>query len=58
MATNVENFKIELLTKALYDTGNGHKVEEVNRILVEYLTKDNYAGKDGEIKSKKKRSEK
>jgi len=39
MATVVENLKIELLTEALYSTGNGHKVEEVNRKVLEYITK-------------------
>jgi len=39
MATIVENLKIELLTKALYETGNGDKVEEVNRKVLEYITK-------------------
>ena len=39
MATVVENIKIELLTKALYETGNGDKVEEVNRKVLEYITK-------------------
>ena len=39
MATVVENLKIELLTEALYATGNGDKVEEVNRKVLEYITK-------------------
>ena len=39
MATVVENLKIELLTEALYSTGNGDKVEEVNRKVLEYITK-------------------
>ena len=39
MATTVENLKIELLTQALYDTGNGHKVQEINRQIVEYISK-------------------
>ena len=37
MATMVENLKIELLTDALYATGNGDKVEEVNRKVLEYI---------------------
>ena len=39
MATTVENLKMELLTNALYETGNGDKVEEVNRQILEYITK-------------------
>ena len=39
MATLVENLKIELLTEALYETGNGDKVEEVNKKVLEYITK-------------------
>ena len=39
MATTVENLKMELLTEALYATGNGDKVEEVNRKVLEYITK-------------------
>ena len=39
MATLVENLKIELLTEALYATGNGDKVEEVNRKVLEYITR-------------------
>jgi len=39
VASSVENLKIELLTQALYATGNGDKVEEVNRQVIEYLTK-------------------
>jgi len=39
MASTVENLKIELLTQALYATGNGDKVEDVNRKVIEYLTK-------------------
>ena len=39
MATSVENLKIELLTNALYETGNGDKVEEINKQLIEYISK-------------------
>ena len=39
MATVVENYKMELLIEALYETGNGDKVEEVNRKVLEYITK-------------------
>jgi hypothetical protein len=39
MATAIENYKMELLTKALYETGNGDKVEEVNNKVLEYITK-------------------
>ena len=39
MAEAVENLKIELLTNALYETGNGDKVEEINRILIEFISK-------------------
>jgi len=38
MATTIENLKIELLTKALYDTGNGDRVEDVNNKVLEYIT--------------------
>jgi len=37
VATTVENLKIELLIDALYSTGNGDKVEEVNRLVLEYI---------------------
>ena len=37
MATTVENLKIEFLIEALYSTGNGDKVEEVNRLVFEYI---------------------
>ena len=39
MATTIENLKIELLTEALYSTGNGDKVEEVNKKVLEYITR-------------------
>jgi len=39
MATVVENLKVELLIEALYETGNGHKVEEVNKKILDYITK-------------------
>jgi len=39
MATTAENLKIELLTNALYETGNGDKVEEVNRKMIEFISK-------------------
>ena len=50
MATTIENLKIELLTKALYETGNGDKVEEINKKLLEYM----YKGKLQEDKNKSK----
>jgi len=53
MATTVENYKIELLVKALYDTGNGDKVEEVNRKVLDYIT-----GVKTEPESKTKNSKK
>jgi len=37
MATTVENLKIELLIEALYSTGNGDKVEEVNRMILDCI---------------------
>ena len=37
MATVIENYKMELLIKALYETGNGDKVEEVNQKVLEYI---------------------
>ena len=37
MATTIENLKIELLIEALYATGNGDKVEEINRMVLEYI---------------------
>ena len=46
MATAIENYKMELLTEALYETGNGNKVEEVNRKVLEYITKGKSASKD------------
>ena len=39
MATTAENLKIELLTKALYETGNGDKVEEINNLMIEFISK-------------------
>ena len=39
MATTAENLKIELLTKALYETGNGKKVEEINKKMIEFISK-------------------
>jgi hypothetical protein len=39
MATAIENYKMELLINALYETGNGDKVEEVNRKVLDYITK-------------------
>ena len=39
MATVVENYKMELLTAALYETGNGDKVEEVNQKVLDYIMK-------------------
>ena len=39
MATAIENYKMELLIEALYESGNGHKVEEVNRKVLDYITK-------------------
>ena len=38
MATTIENYKIELLIKALYETGNANKVEEVNQKILDYIT--------------------
>jgi len=46
MASAVENLKVELLTKALYATGNGDKVEEVNQQVIDYLTKGKTASKE------------
>ena len=37
MATAIENYKMELLIEALYDTGNGEKVVEVNKKVLEYI---------------------
>jgi len=39
VAANIENLKIELLTNALYETGNGDKVEEINKMIIEYISK-------------------
>ena len=50
MATSVENLKIELLTNALYETGNGDKVEEINKILIEFI----YKGKVQTVKQNAK----
>ena len=45
MATLVENLKIELLTQALYETGNGHKVQEINEKILEYISKGKFTTK-------------
>ena len=39
MATTAENLKIELLTQALYETGNGDKVEEINKKMIDFISK-------------------
>ena len=46
MATLVENLKIELLTQALYETGNGHKVQEINEKIVNYISKGKFTKED------------
>ena len=51
MATVVENLKMELLIQALYDTGNGDKVEEVNRKVIDYITKGKTVGSSKKEKS-------
>jgi hypothetical protein len=49
MATVIENYKMELLIKALYETGNGDKVEEVNQKVLEYIA-------HGKVLSEEKKS--
>ena len=39
MVATAENLKIELLTNALYETGNGDKVEEINKLMIEFILK-------------------
>ena len=46
MATLVENLKIELLTQALYETGNGHKVQEINEKILNYISKGKFTKGD------------
>ena len=52
MATLVENLKIELLTQELYETGNGHKVQEINEKIVEYISKGKFTIKEDSIQKK------
>ena len=39
MVSTAEILKIELLTQALYETGNGDKVEEINKKMIEFISK-------------------
>ena len=39
MVATAENLKIELLTNALYETDNGDKVEEINKLMIEFISK-------------------
>jgi hypothetical protein len=46
MASAVENLRVELLTRALLETGNADKIEEINQQLLDYLTKGKIVSKE------------
>ena len=53
MAATVENYKMELLIEALYETGNGEKVAEVNKKVLEYITHGKVLSENKKVSKKK-----